>query len=203
MVFYDFKRVPIGNPVAALGGSGRRELAAWVAPVGRRYGRQPWVIEGVLPTAADRLQSEAVKLRAEGRAAEALAKVEEALANDPRHAAAQIERLELLVEAGRTTDARAALAAITRYVNDNPEVQTNGRLTAKAAAAMNAYVTAQVSAALTRPNGVPMALNVRALVNTTDNLVNTRQLRFTITGTPYGYASTVTATVGFRLNTGS
>lgn len=98
---------------------------------------------------------------------------------------------------------RAALQAITRYVNDNPEVQTNGRLTAKAAAAMNAYVTAQVSAALTRPNGVPMALNVRALVNTTDNLVNTRQLRFTITGTPYGYASTVTATVGFRLNTGS
>lgn len=98
---------------------------------------------------------------------------------------------------------RVALHAITFYVNSNQEVLASGRLTPQTAADMNAFVTAKVVAGLTRANGVPLATSIQALVNTTDNFAQTGQLRFTITGVPYGYATTVTATVGFRLNTGS
>jgi len=81
-------------------------------------------IDGVMPSAADRLFQQCTELRGQQRTAEALAAIESALAEDPRHGPAQIERLELLLESGRVEDARAA------YVAMDPLVQAEARVAA-------------------------------------------------------------------------
>lgn len=81
-------------------------------------------IDGVMPSAADRLTQQATELRGQQRTAEALAAIESALAEDPRHGPAQVERLELLLESGLVDDARAAYAAL------DPLVQTEARVAA-------------------------------------------------------------------------
>jgi putative thioredoxin len=69
-------------------------------------------LDGIMPSQADRLHMEAAAQRTEGRIEQALATLNAALSEDARHAHAQMDRLEILVELQRNEDARAALAAL-------------------------------------------------------------------------------------------
>lgn len=107
----------------------------------------------------------------------------------------EVQRLRVMCAA-----ARAALPAIATFVGDDVETKTDGtgRLTERAAQAIEQYVAAAVAQAVkVAPNEHVTA--VAALANRTDNILSTGVLRVAITIVPRGTVNTVTATIGYRL----
>ena len=107
----------------------------------------------------------------------------------------EIQRIRVMCAA-----ARAALPAIATFVGDDVETKTDGtgRLTERAAQAIEQYVAAAVAQAVkVAPNEHVTA--VAALANRTDNILSTGILRVAVTLVPRGTVNTVTATIGYRL----
>ncbi len=107
----------------------------------------------------------------------------------------EIQRVRVMCAA-----ARAALPAIATFVGDDVQTKTDGtgRLTERAAQAIEQYVAAAVAQAVkVAPNEHVTA--VAALANRTDNILSTGILRVAVTIVPRGTTNTVTATLGYRL----
>lgn len=94
-------------------------------------------IEALLPSPAEPLYLQARAALAAGDIEGALARLDDTLAADPAHEAARLDRVELLLEAGRAAEAQSALAGMPDNVQDAPRLESLRALAELASHAAN------------------------------------------------------------------
>ncbi|MDA8381773.1 MAG: co-chaperone YbbN [Betaproteobacteria bacterium] len=77
-------------------------------------------VDRLIPSPAETMRREALRVAAEGRPGEALAMLASALEADPKNDAARVDAAELLLAQGRIPEAQQILAALSPAAQDDP-----------------------------------------------------------------------------------
>lgn len=81
-------------------------------------------IDRLLPSPADKLRAEAMAIYRQGDTAKALAMLDEAMRVDPGNERARIDLAEILLDTGKTEEAKTLLADLSPAVQEDPRVKT-------------------------------------------------------------------------------